>query len=604
MKISQFTPGGIQYTPSSYKATASTKSSGTDTSDLAKELIDQIQATNGLDSDVQAFITFARNKIGAGYDINGSNLTLDDVFQIQAVAKKVKNNADTRDKAVERLVNQDAWGEVAMTTSGGIYVYNNQTKKVEVKSLEQLKNNQKKYTVMDNQTLLQMRETGMAFQQNVLYDIAHCVGMNAITDQASKIIKEFGQREQSSFVTNDKTSKLQNGFNQLLTGGPDGVYKITKKTRFGSDSNEELAAATKFIFSSLPATYQRALQVKAYAEGTDPLNMLGMLIQATSPYTFDASFESSASNAAGYNGGGEGGVSGSVATSIAEMYATGVNGGPLRQYDITPSGASAHMFVWGRTMGKVLKSDEKTPMNMATIQYIMDNSANIGAVSMGAICFGDRILDKQDLSAVVYDQSDMRRVEMPYKVVNGNIVPDFTVLDKIEKVNEYLKDNSSSMSGTQIQELLNKEIPGAKWDDQNKTITYSQTKAFLTFGAYGNSEAMNADIENSKYLSKVDKDDAVKIRDGYIAATEYGSIEHTGDKKHEVVNGANWDFWNTKKGSSKHDMYRGNVFIALNDPIIGSAMSNRQIRAKSEYQNMTQKSDLHDERSRVRTQFD
>jgi len=77
-------------------------------SDIAKSVMEQIKSANGIDSDVNRFLKIVQSKLAIGSDPSGDGLTMQDVFQVQLYANKVKENAKRRDSAVQKLNSENA----------------------------------------------------------------------------------------------------------------------------------------------------------------------------------------------------------------------------------------------------------------------------------------------------------------------------------------------------------------------------------------------------------------------------------------------------------------------------------------------------------------
>lgn len=478
MKIKSYQVGGnIQYLPTvdaipgaQQSAPGNSASGGVSQqqkmSELTKSVVDQIRSANGIDSDVTTFINTVQRTLMMGADPTGEQLNPNDVFRVQIYANKVKENAKYRDLAVRQLNQQDAWGEIAIDNRGKLYVSDDKGKLSLMSPTEYYKADKSKYIALTYKDLMYMREQnkGMAFNTNVLMDMQNAVGMSSITDAISKIIRTFGNTNESKYMTKgDK--EVANGLASLIGNGPDGVYKITVKESFGATDQQDRVKAINFIINALPKEYRNSLMATAAAEGLNPMQLISDMIQISANVDVNPQYQKMASDDKKSGGsGGSGGVgSGSKTLTLAESYATGEGAGTTEYFEITPEGASVKMLVAGRSMSNVKQKDGKQPIGKVSLQYMMENAYGISDQNLdGSISFGDQPLTESQKNAIMYDGLTMRRVELPYKLVNGKVVPDFEIADQIEKLTVSLRDQYDAMTPGQLQDILNERLPGAR----------------------------------------------------------------------------------------------------------------------------------------------
>lgn len=613
MKIKQYQPGGeIQYLPTvdripgaqaSGNSTSVRNSSNNKMSDLTKSVIDAIQSVNGIDSDVTTFINIARRMLSLGSDPTGDGLTPNDIFKVQIYANKVKENAKYRDMAVRQLDQQDAWGEVAIDNRGLMYVSDVSGK---ISKIDPHKFNRESQIPLTYKDLLMMREKtlGAAFNVDTLMDMQNAVGITSIMKAVNDIVRTFGTIQQSGYATKDD-KKISEGLARLIGDGPDGVYKITDKHRFGG-SDDETITAVNFIINSLPSNYKKSLNATATVEGISPVELIGRIVQITANKSVEPYYQSMASKVAGLGPAGskksgDGGLTGSKSLTLAESYAIGEGAGTTEYHDIMPEGSSVRMVVAARSMGDVKQKDGKQSMGKATLQYISENAYAIDGLNLdGSMSFGDMPLTDFDKSAIMYDGHTMRRVVLPYKEVNGKIVPDFDTLDKLDKLNTALREQIDAMTPGQIQDVLNQQLPGAKWDPINNCVVWPKHKAFLTFRGYASSELLNINPD-SRYLTKVAKDTGRELRDIYEEAVKYGVVNH--EKNAQEVVGRREFTGLFNNHADKDSFYTGNVFVALDSPTVATAIYNGQEVPKESYTDITQKAEIRQDQLQVRTNF-
>lgn len=117
MKIRKFAGGGFNYIPiergagevagANSPASSSSSEESSKVPGFAKEVIDIIK-TNGLQSDVDKFLTQWENTLDLAMDPTGKNLSMKEILQMQRYAQQVKNCKESFDKAKDNLIKEDA----------------------------------------------------------------------------------------------------------------------------------------------------------------------------------------------------------------------------------------------------------------------------------------------------------------------------------------------------------------------------------------------------------------------------------------------------------------------------------------------------------------
>ena len=353
---------------------------------------------------------------------------------------------------------------MAITQDGKIYAVGSDGN---VKTVKPSEFDHSKYQALTYKDLLSIREKSpsSAFNVDTLMDMHNAIGMSSIMKAISDIVKSFGTIQQSGYTTKGDKD-IAEGLAQLIGDGPNGVYKITDKHRFGSSGEDELLKAIKFVANALPSNYKKALNAISAVEGIDPVELVSQIIQITANKSVEPSYQSMASKSAGYGPGGSkssGGLSGSKTMTPAESYATGEGAGPTEWKLIVPDGASVSLMAATRSMGNVRQKDTKQPMGKVSLQYLLENAHGISEQNLdGAITFGDQLLTDAQKNAIMYDGLTMRRVILPSKMVNGKIVPDFEIAERIEKLTSDIREYIDAMTPGQLQDIISERLPGAK----------------------------------------------------------------------------------------------------------------------------------------------
>ena len=156
---------------------------------------------------------------------------------------------------------------------------------------------------LTNQDLINYRRENpsMAFQSDILDNLASAVGMKSITDYARNIIKDFGKTTITGYGQK-QNDEIQIGMDQIVTGdagpiqslisrGPDGIYKLSQQATV---ADLHLDAALNYILQTLPKGYYNTLVAKAAAEGYNPQAMLLAMLQANTDRSITADYDHTA----------------------------------------------------------------------------------------------------------------------------------------------------------------------------------------------------------------------------------------------------------------------------------------------------------------------
>ena len=240
-----------------------------------------------------------------------------EILKGQRIASLIATNYKDYEKARESLDNQDAWGEMATDKRGYLYVQNQETGKLETINHSDYKDNSEKYLALTNEDVMNLRRTDptLAYRTDILDNISSAVGMKTITDYAKALIKEFGKTSITGY-SEKQADKIRTGlehivagdlgdFRGILTGGPDGIYKISSESTVVDTGIKE---ALNYLVSTLPRNYQNTLSAKATVEGYSPEAMLMQMMYYNTGRSLTAGFDQTATkvtSAGGSTGGSE-----------------------------------------------------------------------------------------------------------------------------------------------------------------------------------------------------------------------------------------------------------------------------------------------------------
>ena len=604
MKIKSYAGGGIAYLPTTTNrgeaaSAASSSSSSSKVPGFADKIIDMVKS-EGIDSDVNAFLNQVERTLNLANDPTGQNLSMKEILQLARAASSVKTNYTMFKDAQKALDVEDAWGDVATDSRGYIYTWNQDSNKIE--KVAPSAYNPEKQLALTNQDLLNFRwnNTDTKYNTSIITDVSKSVGMKTISTYLIDIIKNFEQSEVTGYgnkINTDIASGLKalvnhsdtngNTIGDLITAGPDGLYKLTQKATI---KDAHIDKAINYLVQSLNNDMKHALVAKAAVEGYTPEAYLVELLDIYTGRSITADYDANTSRAAS---GGDGGSSSSkIQQTLAESYVTGSNAVPMQMIPIAPNNSKTTLYVPAQNVQSVRldrSGQPGQPMPIANLRTVIQDSYALGNITnRGTVVFGDQLINDTQLNGLVYTGTDMYRVILPYKVVDGrHIVPDFELQNKLNDIVENGKNQGADV--TTINRYLNQECPGARYNSETETIELPNNRkhTFLTFGAQAASNYVDFNTD-SDYITKVNEPNV----DVYKNAVQYGYATHgKNDEKSVEASGMGPSLfgWGTS-----NKIYEGMVYLPISNDLAGTLGYNQGYVDKEAYTNISGRYEDHE----------
>ena len=610
MKIKKFQSGGISYIPTDYSegAAGTSAASSSKVPGFTDKIIDMV-LSEGIDSDVSSFLGQVEQVLNLANDPTGQNLSMREILQLARAASSVKTNYLMFKDAQKALDAEDAWGDIATDSRGYIYTWNQKSNKIE--KVTPSKYNPQEQVALTNQDLLNIRwnNPDTRYDTSIITDVTKTIGMKTISNYLIDTIKKFEQSEVTGFASKTNTdisSGLKalvnhmdtngNTIGDLITAGPDGLYKLSQKATV-KDTN--IAKAVAYLIQSLNNDMKHALVAKATVEGYTPEAYLVELLDIYTGRSMVADYDATTSRAA--NGGGEGGSSGSkIQQTLAESYVTGSNVVPMQMIPIAPNNSKTTLFAPAQNVQSIRldrSGQPGQPMPISNLRTVIQDAYALGNVTnRGTVVFGDQLINEAQLNGLVYTGTDMYRVILPFKVVDGrHIVPDFELQNKLNDIVENGKNQGDDIST--INRYLNQACPGARYNSETQTIELPNDRkhAFLTFGAQAASNYVDFDTD-SEYIIKADDSNT----DIYKNAVQYGYATHgKNDEKSTEASGVGPVVdpfgWRTKG-----KIYEGMVYLPISNDLAGTLGYNQGYTDKDLYTNVSGRYEEHEREMAIR----
>ena len=560
------------------KSTASSKKEQKEESalDVVKELFKSISSSGGLNSDVtilyNSLSQFLSESSGFGSEISSDQLAglyLDQLYKLN----NIKYNKEKHDKALAQLNKNEGENEYAVLNDGRFVVQDNETGNISFSKnpLEEGK------TPITNIQLLTMRANNPSLAFNTdLIDIAGSgVGLQTLIKNVKQNLAAIGSTEKViEGYSRVESGKIKAGLEYILSGAPDGDYHLTTTTK---DSNEQIAAAYKYIWDSLGKKGQALVAMHAIEQGTSPKNYLLSMLSVGADYTVKQEVQAKSGRASG-TGSGSGGDSSKVTPAMALSMGLGE-----REQFIISDKTSDGLKVYAVNLP--LLDQNHHAMAAATLNQV-GSGDYAGQLQLNSATMGGVKVSPEGINDILISEGRIHAAELPIDMrayqTTGIIKPNLEFLKNIEKADEQVKQagitNRDNLTPEQIKTI--NEI----YSKNNLPIIYtldSNGKPILT-SEYRRFALMKATAPENAF------EEELNFNDGAIEATEddrnrFESMmkQVTGNAKYSLDNGVSIPVIGRVSGT---DLYKGILYVPMTESHI-SALASTGFKATPEEYN-------------------
>lgn len=509
-------PPFVYYEPFSYAggvessaAQAGGSSSDSESKLTDKDLFTMLKEMKGLPSDISEIMrtlsrVFAGDSLFANGSIDTSNLSN---LYLKALHKMkiAEFNQKYYDEARKEVIDKGGLSEVAITDHGHIVVADEDGKITNV-SVEELYENQDKYTPITNSDLFHIRAHNKSFDNTIIKMAQNGVGMNYVNEEIRKYLNDIGTNEVSqSGYSRTKNRQIQEGIEYLqmavrngadLNGmNMDGVYKSKILTK---DQQSKAKIAINHIWEDgLDNPSKTLLKYKGGGEeGGKAILARYVLSSLDSTINFDVDAVKDPLDVANGSSG-----SGTQPDSNPYLQMMKEEGGEQRRLTIMNREDTGAMSVNGTWYGQLPKVNQ----DMSIDQLLSTGLQGI-VQSRDNITFGDQKIGSEHLKDIMYDNKGGTIVTLPVTIdMSGAKTVDLSILDKYnEAINEvdkykntpqYFEKLAQAFKDRGLDELL----------DENSLPDTSMFGQFLVVDAY-TTDKIDFD-KKSKYIEKVQNPD-------------------------------------------------------------------------------------------------
>lgn len=524
--------------------------------DVIKELF---KGVNGLPSDVNQVYSsmqnFLRKSRLVGDEVSSDDLATMYLSQLQKI-NEIKYSKEAFDKARENANSKDALHEFAVSTDGRIVVQQESDGTPKLVSVSEFKNNREKYNPLTNEDILNLRATGLPFNNEILQIVNNGVGMTKIAEFIRQNVSTLGTTDitQEGYVKKE-ADQIKQGIaslmqeSQSLANAPAGEYKETLRQKL---QEPQVQKALQYIMDILPSNMKSVLSLHTNNPGETIANMLMSKISSVSEYKIDAVTGKSAKDANGKS------TEGDIKSNFLVQVQKDQIGVPRKFSMITRDGNSELYSLNSKYISQLPNVTEDMSIDK------MLGESKIGTIldSGLGITFGDQVIPPENLKDVMFDKSGGATiVTLPCRWENGHKVVNFEIKDKfdeaVKEAGAIVPIDYQDPKFNQIlsQKLKEKNLNSLLIGDQLDPDMFGH---FMVVSAY-TTDRIKLNNFGSKYIEKVNNPDKAledRLSKGLSTNKDKNDYKIDIDDKWGWFEGT-WD-----------DVYRGSVFIPLNnDPV-------------------------------------
>ena len=611
---------GVVYTPEirdvyipTQQATKSAGSTSSSTSekmdDMTKEILSTLD-TNGIPVDVEVFGQYMNNLLSNArsmYSTGSTSHTIQQLIALKGLANKVSYSKTLGEAARKRLASENTGSDVALTSNGYLYA---KTEDGELTAIDPdtYYKNKDEYELLNNNELLHLRETTSALAMNtsILNDLSNSVGMKAVMDQIVEIIQKFGENKSTAY-TQKQGQSIQKGLEALMSGGPDGYYRVTTSTDKGA-SQADMAEAISYLYRNLTANAKNTLRANVAANGANPDSAKGVaeLLQKALYFNtssdIDVNYDKSASEAAG-GGSGSGGDKNKVNVSYAEEVAYGRVVDP-KEYVFSTSDGKHGISVLGQAYPWLDYDDKQLEANNIK-QLLIDSPLGV-MIDKESISFGDKVINDVELNRIIWDgASNVVQAWLPKDLnaeASGILKPDFDSYEKFEKFTEWVKQNPG-VTSQQQQSKMHELGLRLVYNQQTGTWDFPKEdmQLFLITSGYTSDQVI--DTEDSKWMDEVSRDEGSRILKLYTKLVNFGKGDPSKSAvaTDDVKLGTPMLRWLGANGASS--FVKSSIFMPIIDQKMATVATTKEYVPRDYYSDVLNRANYKKQQQSITTNF-
>lgn len=474
---------------------------------LSKEVINEVIKT-GMKGEVDQFLKQLNTLEQSGPFDSGF-----DVAKISALASKANQiitNAASMKEATSKAYENGGLNELAISTTGGLYV-RDEDGQLNTVSISDFSKNRDKYqalTVNDLNTA-RRNDSRLAFDSGTISTIQNAIGIGKVSDIITNVIKQLGTEKEGTneYRSKDEIKQLfENGIEGLKGKTPtdaqaaglkelsevyskmgsDGIYNL--KTTSETQRNH-IKEASAFLISMLPANAISLLKARAVVSGNSlsPENIISAAFGSFTDdsHTTDVDYQADMSKLGTTKAAGEKTYN---QTPMEQLINGDLNKTSFQL--INPDKSPIGMTLQGSLMGSIpdLKGN---PLPKAPMSRVL-NSGIGTTVDQNKITIGNKKLQPYELDKVIYAGGEVINTMAP---ANADGTVNLKLLESFNDANKFIENKHITSPAEKNAVYMRYGLPFVHIDNNGATIPTQHLKQFLVTHAY-TTNGVNSAVDN------------------------------------------------------------------------------------------------------------
>lgn len=559
-------------TPTTTKAKEDTKT-GEDLT--TKDVLELLKDIDGLHSDIDVIQASLSDFLIADkmdpLGLDSSSSIASRYMSLIGKIKKAKSNREWYDKAYEKLSTNGALNEYAVDSTGHFIGMNQEGDFARFTAQQVASGDTNNYTLLTNSNLLDIRNRypTAAFNSNLIMEAANGVSMQQITDYINKTIQGLGSDKTQTQVFGDRSKDVLSGLQQLQKAAKEigqdlSISELYEAQIFTESQAKQAELALSYLYQTLPTNMKALLFAKAGSQA-GALKLINDIVYSKVSTTTKLEFSPKNSKKTSSSKTGNVMLDG-LNLSPAQMLQQGFG---ERESITIQDASSAGLKVDAVTM-PITTGSTGDPLGAATLEDVATSNYG-GILNFNNASMGGQLIPFEGRRNIAIDGSKIYSMYLPVdqeELMKNNIMPDIALIDKVNKVNQEIKEKNITDINEINQVYVDAGLP--VYLNQDGTVVSTMYRRFGVLNGTAIDNAFGKNFISSRYLKKIDDEDIIN---GAI------SVMNKGRSKEDKIEYDAESFLNFGGLIGDYDsVYQGTIFIPIsNDVFLGIAGSGQNV---------------------------
>ena len=480
---------------------------------------DYISKMKGLPSDIKAFTEQARNVIASPFGKTTINKNSMEYFELMSQLTMVNSNKELYEKALTNAVNNKALNEYALTSSGGMLVYNNEGN-LNMIGISDYDPSKFRAATVGDLVKERANNENFAFNQELIDIISSSVGRETIIQKIDTRLKEI----KTSDVTNKDVKMLQKGVSIIENQNIEYTYELDVSKKTNAYDEQTVKYALDTLYGGLTQQEKLVLELIGSEMSTEDedgniirKNGIGVILDIiNSRYHTSTVIEKNYEDKSDKD---KSGKSGTSSKDHSDTQAIALWQDRFGVPSITPIRLGNNVLDVTGWKHNTITGINGNPVKQGTVSDFLNESQVGEILDKDQMYLGDYKLTTSDTDVLVFDIT--KGMKSMYLPVNKREELDLEVFRKIKTLEDNIKekygDNPTKLQVEQEykrEELFDyidyREANSKSDPEKGLEIQYKNLRKFVAIEAFGPIQdgsglKSHLDNEGNEYIGLLDR---------------------------------------------------------------------------------------------------